>query len=79
MRFRESVRFQHGTMRRGDRCLVNSIECVYLGSYADDEWIHLFLCENWDGSNHVMQIHDLNKVTHSSKKAPEMEGQMALC
>lgn len=78
MRFKESIRFKYGTLNRGDACLVNSIEAVYLGSYADSMWVHLFLVENWDGSDTIIQIVDLGKVTTSNNKAPELEGQMTL-
>lgn len=78
MRFRDSIRFKHGCLNRGDKCLVNSVGAVYLGSYADSTWVHLFQTENWDGSNAVLQIKDLDKVTTSNKKAPELEGQMML-
>lgn len=78
MRFKESIRFKYGLLSRGDACLVNSVEAVYLGSYADSKWIHLFLVENWDGSDAIIQVIDLNKVTTSNNKAPELEGQMVL-
>lgn len=78
MRFKESIRFKHGTLHRGDACLVNSVDAVYLGSFADSKWVHLFLVENWDGSDAVIQIADLNRITTSNNKAPELEGQMSL-
>lgn len=78
MRFKESIRFKYGTLNRGDACLVNSVEAVYLGSFADNKWVHLFLVENWDGSDSIVQIADLNRVTTSNSKAPELEGQMML-
>ena len=79
MKFKNEIRFKYGSLKRGDECLVNSVEAVFLGSYYGKTWKHMFLVENWDGSDVVITITDLNKVTTANKKAPEVEGQLMLC
>lgn len=78
MIFRDSTKFKHGALVRGDKCLWRSLDAVYLGSYRvnmKSDWVHLFYIESNDC---VITDITFGYVTTSKKKHPELEGQMSL-
>ena len=82
MLFKDSIRFKHGTMVRGDKCLWNSQEAEYLGSFKASKsgvWQHLLnVHASWCNEDVVMVEEDLSAIITVNRKAPEVEGQMRL-
>ena len=82
MLFKETIRFKHGNLVRGDKCLWKSLEAEYLGSFKSEgkgKWRHLFNVRvSWCDDEVVMVEDNLDAITTSKRKEPELEGQMML-
>ena len=59
MIFKNSIRFKHGTLRRGDKCLYRQWPGVYMGSYIENEHtVHMIKVYAYYGINGNMQIEE---------------------
>ena len=80
MEFRNSIRFEHGSLKRGESCLLGGLEGVYLGSYKEGRtWYHMFLPSKQYVARGIFLLTDKAEFTHHTQQAPEEKGQMKLC
>lgn len=79
MKFKNSIRYKHGTLTRGDKCIVDIYEAVYLGSYDDgDGWVHLMLVKPLDCEQVLICITDANRIVCHQQQEKPILGQLVM-
>jgi len=88
MIFKNQIRFKHGSLKRGERCLYKNHEGVYLGSFKEcdsGKFVHMIklgVCALADAPIYedvIIECTDLNDITCIKQQAPAIDGQMQLC
>ena len=83
MKFMDTLRKKHGTIKRGDPVIVNSVEGIYIGSFRDVDtdskvsWGHMILCDDWAGNKSVIVVHDAEKIIHHADMPPILDEQLS--
>lgn len=87
MIFVNYIKFKHGKLKRGERCLFRGVSATYLGSYVEkNHTVDLMRMDTVLAENnvpvileYVEQCTDRSQITCIAQQEPAIEGQMALC
>lgn len=87
MIFINYIKFKHGKLKRGERCLWRGHDATYLGSYVEGNHTVYMLRVNrvYSVSNlpvieeYMAQCFDVTEITCIKQQEPAIEGQMQLC
>lgn len=83
MIFRNEIRFKHGTLKRGEECLVRTQRCIYLGSYKDhrttngEPFIHLMKVIDTVPTV-ILEVNRVSDITCSKQSIPKQNNQLEL-
>lgn len=87
MIFLHYIKFKHGKLKRGERCLFRGRPATYLGTYVDkDGTVDMIRIEELMSENgvplmlqYIEQSRDRDDIVCVAQEEPAIEGQMRLC
>lgn len=87
MIFLNYIKFKHGKLKRGEKCLFRGVLATYLGTYVEkNHTVDLMRMDTvmTDGSvpvllEYVEQCTDRSQITCIAQQEPAIEGQLQLC
>lgn len=86
MVFINYIKFKHGKLKRGERCLYRGVMATYLGSYVEKQ--HVVDLMRMDTVvkddiplvlEYVEQCTDRSQIVCIHQQEPVIEGQLVLC
>lgn len=87
MIFLNYIKFRHGKLQRGERCLWRGYHAVYLGSYVENgHTVYMLRVDKMYGisglpvlEEYIAQCTDKKEITCIKQQEPAIEGQLQLC
>lgn len=87
MIFVSYIKFKHGKLKRGERCLFRGVPATYLGTYVEkNHAVDLMRMDTVMTDDdvpvileYVEQCTDRSQITCIAQQEPAIEGQLMLC
>jgi len=82
MIFLNYIKFKHGNLKRGERCLFRGMPAVYMGTYVEDKHtVYMLRVDSIESTEGIMQITecivqcmDRKEITCIKQQEPVIEG-----